>query len=192
MKRSIIPVILLFCFFQINVNAQQKFEKESRIKPGDVPSAALQFIQEVQMETNWKWYFEENLVGNSVEAKTKYNGKRYSIEFDTSGKIQDVEIETELPEIDENVSRNIIQALYSMFYSHKIEKIQIQYSAEIPVLLAILNNKPDQSVSKVQYEIVVKGKKTGRPKLFELTFTENGELLETLEIIFRNTDNLEY
>lgn len=192
MKRLIIPVILLFCIFHFDANAQQKFEKESRMKSGDVPAAALKFIEAVEMDTKWKWYFEENLVGNSVEAKTKYNGKWYSVEFDTSGKIQDVEIETDLQEMKENVSRNIMHALDSMFNRHKIDKIQIQYSAENHVLLAILNNKTEQSESKVQYEIVVKGKKIGRPKLYELTFTDGGILLESLEIIFRNTDNLEY
>jgi len=192
MKKLIIPVILLFCIFQIDANAQQKFEKESRLKTDDVPSAALQFIEAVEMNYRWKWYFEENLKGNSVEAKTKYNGKRYSIEFDTSGKIQDVEVETELPGMDENVSRNIVQALDSMFNRFKIDKIQIQYSAESPVLLAILNNITTRSDYKVQYEIVVKGKKTGRPKLYELTFSDSGKLLDSVEIIFRNTDNLEY
>jgi hypothetical protein len=162
------------------------------MKSADVPTAALQFIEEVEMDSNWKWYFEENLVGNSVEAKTKYNGKWYSVEFDTSGKIQDIEVEKDLPEMDENVRSTILQTLDAMFSSHKIDKIQIQYSAEDPVLLAILNDITTRFDYKVQYEIVVKGKKTGRPKLYELTFTENGELLESSEIIFRNTDNLEY
>lgn len=192
MNRLIIPVILFFYIFQIDANAQQKFEKERRMKFADVPTAALQFIEEVEMDSNWKWYFEENLVGNSVEAKTKYNGKWYSVEFDTSGKIQDIEVEKDLPEMDENVRSTILQTLDAMFSSHKIDKIQIQYSAEDPVLLAILNDITTRFDYKVQYEIVVKGKKTGRPKLYELTFTENGELLESSEIIFRNTDNLEY
>lgn len=192
MKRLIIPVILFFYIFQIDANAQQKFEKESRMKSADVPTAALQFIEEVEMDSNWKWYFEENLVGNSVEAKTKYDGKWYSVEFDISGKIQDIEVEKDLPEMDENVRSTILQTLDVMFKSHKIDKIQIQYSAENPVLLAILNDITTRFDYKVQYEIVVKGKKTDRPKLYELTFTENGELLESSEIIFRNTDNLEY
>ncbi len=192
MKRLLISALLLIGIFQMNANAQQKFEKESRLKPDDFPKKALQFIEAVEMETNWKWYFEENLQGNSVEAKTKHQGKRYSVEFDTSGKIQDVEVEKSWQEMDEPLRSNILQALDSIFNSHKIDKIQIQYSAENPVLLAILNNKTDFSNFKVQYEIVVKGKKTGRPKLYELTFTENGELLESSEIIFRNTDNLEY
>ncbi len=192
MKRLLISALLLIGIFQMNANAQQKFEKESRLKPDDVPTEALQFIEAVEMETNWKWYFEENLQGNSVEAKTKHQGKRYSVEFDVSGKIQDVEVEKSWQEMDEPLRSNILQALDSIFNSHKIDKIQIQYSAENPVLLAILNNKTDLSKFKVQYEIVVTGKKNGRPKLYELAFTENGELLESSEIIFRNTDNLEY
>ena len=192
MKRILIIGALLVWVFHINTSAQQKFERESRLKAEDDPTEALKFIDAVEMNTRWKWYFEENLVGNSVEAKTRYNGKWYSVEFDTSGKIQDVEVETALPAMKENVSRNILQALDSMFNSHKIDKTQIQYSAEDSVLLAILNKNAHQAVSKIQYEIVVKGKKSGRPKLYELTFSDNGKLLGSAEIIFRNTDNLEY
>jgi hypothetical protein len=192
MKRLLIFALLLIGIFQMNANAQQKFEKESRLKPDDVPKKALQFIDAVEMDTRWKWYFEENLQGNSVEAKTKHQGKRYSVEFDTSGKIQDVEVEKSWKEMDEQLRGSILNALDSLFNSHKLDKIQIQYVAETNVLLEILNKKADQTDSKIQYEIVVKGKKTGRPKLYELTFTENGELLESSEIIFRNTDNLEY
>jgi hypothetical protein len=192
MKRLTIIGTLLFFIFQMEATAQQKFESESRLKQEDVPPAALQFIEAVQMNTRWKWYFEENLVGNSVEAKTKHNGEWYSVEFDTSGKIQDVEIEKSWQETDEQLRGNILQALDSLFISHKIDKIQIQYVAENTVLLGILNKKADQTDSKIQYEIVVNGKTTGRPKLYELTFNDKGMLLESSEIIFRNTDNLEF
>lgn len=192
MKRLLISTLLLIGIFQMNANAQQKFEMESRLKPDDVPKKALQFIDAVEMDTRWKWYFEENLQGNSVEAKTKHQGKRYSVEFDASGKIQDVEVEKSWKEMDDQLRGSILHTLDSLFDSHKLDKIQIQYAAETNVMLEILNKKADQTDSKIQYEIVIKGKTTGRPKLYELTFTENGELLESSEIIFRNTDNLEY
>ena len=192
MKRFIISILLLFGVFQPNANAQQKLERESRLKSADVPRSAMQFIDAVELETRWKWYFEENLTGNSVEAKTKHQGKWYSVEFDTSGNIQDVEVETDLTEIREQVGRNIVQGLDSMFNSHKIDKIQIQYTADSPILLGVLNNKSNGKKAKIQYEIVVKGKKTGRPKLYELTFSEKGKLLFSEEIIFKNTNNLEF
>ncbi|MDD4108082.1 MAG: hypothetical protein PHH93_05115 [Prolixibacteraceae bacterium] len=192
MTRLMIIGTSLFFILQINASAQQKFERESRLKPDNVPPEALQFIKAVEMNTRWKWYFEENLEGNSVEAKTKYNGRRYSVEFDTTGIIQDIEVETKWQEMDEHIRSNISESLDSLFTRHNIIKIQIQYSAEKPVLLAILNNKAEFSESRIQYEIEVKGKETGRPKLYELTFTELGKLTDISEIIFRNTDNLEY
>lgn len=192
MKRLILSILLVLGVFYNSAKAQQKFERESRLKTEEVPAAALQFTESVKMDTRWKWYLEENLVGNSVEAKTKHDGKWYSVEFDTAGKIQDVEIEKDFLEIDEEIRESILKALDSMFSTHKIDKIQIQYSAETPVLLAILNNKADRNTSRIQYEMVVKGKKEGRPKLYELTFNDGGNLLESAEIIFRNTDNLEF
>ena len=191
MKKIGIVSVLLFCIFQIGANAQQKFEKESRMKWDKVPLPAKHFIDNLEMQTTWKWYFEENLEGNSVEAKTKYKGRKYSVEFDVSGNVQDIEIEKNWSELDDDLRRNITKSLDSLFSRHIINKIQIQYSAENSVLLAILNNKANRYESKIQYEIVVGGKKTGRPKLYELTFTGKGELVESSEIIFRNTDNLE-
>lgn len=192
MNRLTIPVILLVCIFYFDTNAQQKFERESRMKTEDVPPEALKFTEAVKMKTRWKWYFEENLEGNSVEAKTKHKGKRYSVEFDVAGNIQDVEIEFDWQELDELVRRNIADVLDSLFTRHKINKIQIQYSAESTILLAILNNEAPASQARIQYEIVVKGKTTGRPKLYEFTFSDKGKLIQSAEIIFRNTDNLEY
>lgn len=192
MNKTTIPALLLIAVFQINTYSQKKLERESRLKLEDVPQEAIQFITSIERDTQWKWYFEENLEGNSVEAKASHNGKRYSVEFDISGKIQDVEVETSWKEIDEQLRGSMSQALDSMFHRHSIGKMQVQYSATPPVLLAILNNKADPANSRIQYELVVKGKTTGRPKLFELTFSEKGKLLETFEIIFRNTDHLEY
>lgn len=184
--------MLLFFIFQMEATAQQKFERESRLKQEDVPPAALQFIDAVELETNWKWYFEENLVGNSVEAKTKHNGKWYSVEFDTSGKIQDVEVESDWNGLDEKVRVNISEALDSLFIRSEIDKIQIQYVAEKQNLIGLLNSEPGGPGMNIQYEIVVKGKKTGRPKLYELTFSDSGALKAISEIVFRNTDNLEF
>lgn len=192
MKRILTVGILLFIVFQMTANAQQKYERESRMKTDEVPVEALRFIEAVDMQTRWKWYYEENLKGNSVEAKTKYDGKRYSVEFDASGDIQDVEVETVLEEMDEKVSDKIMEELDSLFVRYKIEKIQVQYTAYRQLLISLLNDKSVVPDLNVQYEIVVKGRTANRPKLYELTFTDAGRLLESSEIIFRSTDHLEY
>lgn len=94
--------------------------------------------------------------------------------------------------MNDPLRRNLLQALDSMFVRHNIDKIQIQYAAESQVLMAVLNNNAREGDSNIQYELVVKGKTTGRPKLYELTFSDKGELLGTSKIVLRNTDNLEY
>jgi hypothetical protein len=192
MKRILTVGILLLIVFQMTANAQQKFERESRLKADEVPAEAIRFIEAVDMQTKWKWYYEENLKGNSVEAKTKYGGKRYSVEFDPSGDILDVEVETGLQELDKNVRDKIIQELDSLFVRYKIEKIQVQYTAGRQLLISLLNGKSVVPDLNVQYEIVVKGRTVNRPKLYELTFTDAGRLIDSSEIIFRNTDNLVY
>jgi hypothetical protein len=65
--------LALILFFPAILQAQKKYEKEYRIKQEEVPEEALEFIHSAAIDFSEKWYFEENLEGNSIEAKFKYN-----------------------------------------------------------------------------------------------------------------------
>ncbi|MEL7341524.1 MAG: hypothetical protein AAGM67_13685, partial [Bacteroidota bacterium] len=89
-------ISVLFIFISASgLHAQEKLEKERRIQDDEVPAAARSFIDSCMFGGTIKWYSEEELDGMSVEAKLKEVGYRYSIEFDTLGQIEDVEIERE-------------------------------------------------------------------------------------------------
>lgn len=172
--------------------AQQKFEKESRIKVDEVPESAKQFIGNLQVKGKVKWYLEESLEGTSIEAKFKRNAEKYSVEFSPSGEIQDVEIEIKQKAIASDVYAKIDEALKATFSSYKLIKIQKQLIGEQTNLLNALQQQVALDSITKNFEIVLKGVNEEGRKWYEYTFSEEGELLDKSVIIFRNTDNLEY
>jgi hypothetical protein len=93
MTVKLIILLKILLLLATSAFGQVKYEKEFRLKPGQVPVKARQFIDSINLQQKVKWYYEQNLKGNSIEAKFRMNHKRYSIEFDTLGNLQDVEVQ---------------------------------------------------------------------------------------------------
>lgn len=184
--------LLILCFAPLSLLAQQKLERESRIKPNDVPEVALGFLENGQVTAKTKWYFEENLEGNSIEAKFRQDGHRYSVEFDTLGLIQDIEIEVKELALETAVLSAMTDHLGSTFTNYRIRKIQVQYSGAPEVLNKILASYPEVGVVVTRYEVVVKGRNAEETALYEFTFDEAGEFIKQQQIIFKNANHLEY
>ncbi len=192
MQKEIILLALFCCLVATASWGQQKFEKETRIKIAQVPVPAQQFIAAIPFPRRIKWYKEENLSSSSIEAKTKYNKHKYSIEFGIEGELQDVEIKINWAEVPERTQTAIQQYLKETFNRFKYRKIQEQLSGETAAVLDYLLGKEKKENITTQYEIVLKGKKAGQTSWFEYTFDAQGKFKDQKTIIFRNTDNLEY
>lgn len=175
-----------------NLFAQDKFEKESRIKRNDVPAKALLFIDSLNYNTKIKWYKEEGLTSISIEAKFKYNKTRYSIEFDTLGNIEDVEIEVSWPDVESELSKSITKQLKLDCSKYKIVKIQRQFTGSENDLFSLLRNGIHSEQIKIKYEIVVRCNEQKEVNLFEYLFNEKGILVRKSKIIFKNSSHLEY
>lgn len=184
--------ILLVLFASADLFAQEKFEKESRIKQRDVPQKALEFIDSVNVKAKLKWYVEEGMNRRSIEAKFGQNKKRYSIEFDTLGHVEDVEIELLQNELTTAINDAINNQLKKDCLKYKIEKIQVQYSGTEQALLAKLKNRPTSEKLIVKYEVVVKCTSKNKVELLEYLFNDTGTVLSTSTIVFKNSSHLEY
>ena len=187
-RRFLGIVMMLFSTLTI---AQQKFEKEARLAINKVPKKALEFLEGVEIK-KIKWYLEESLEGQSIEAKFKLKTKKYSVEFDTQGDLQDIEVTYDLESLREEEKRSIKKGLAASYKKYKLKKIQKQYAATINSLVAFENAKEDNSICYYEYEIVVKAKKDSKWNLYEVIIDTTGNIKKEVEIIFRNTDNLEY
>jgi hypothetical protein len=187
-----ILLLLLGLLFPTLLLAQTKYEKEYRIEPEEVPQKAFQFIHSEGNDFSEKWYFEENLEGNSIEAKFKYLRKRYSVEFDTLGNLLDIEVETPFNDLPGNLQTSIKTSLQNTFSKFTIRKMQLQYSGAINSFADFIAESAKEKQYTIYYELVVKGRKNRKWYLYEMTFNHFGELEKTEQIILRNTDNLEF
>ena len=171
---------------------QVKFEKEYRLEAAKVPLPARQFVDSLDFGRRVRWYMETSEKSKSIEAKSKRNCQRFSVEFGLAGELQDVEIEIRWKDLPEVLRETIQQSLDAEFRRFKIKKVQRQLTGEREEILDYLRQRGDGKSLTTRYEIVLKGKKDGEVSEFEYTFSDEGRLEKRAKVVFRNTDNLEY
>jgi len=171
--------------------AQDKIEREFGIKEKDVPKVAREWLSDAFETTKrLKWYQEVFESGYSFEAKFKFKGRFYSVEFDSAGIIQDVEIEKGFDELPMGVKTGLSLYLSKGYRSSDIKRIQIQYSGEANDLKDFFLEKNQQGIV-TRFEIEYIGfDETGVSKLWEGLFSEDGELIRRRKIVLVSSDNL--
>lgn len=190
MKFKIIPFLLLL--FVVELSAQTKNEKESRIQLSEFPSQAQTTINSIIKSVKRIRHYKET-DGNleSFETKFKFKKHWYSVEFSTSGDLEDVEITIRERHMEDAIKNTIKSYLKDQFSKYDIIKIQEQYSssptAETQVFLkTILQNR--KSIDS-NFEIVVAVKSSKGWELKEMTFNTTGEFLKSRDI---QQDSYEY
>lgn len=191
MKQSFLFIIILFAFYNAALS-QVKFEQETRIKKKEVPESAIKFIEKFGFKKKIKWYKETNVNSSSIEAKTKFRKRKYSIEFDLNGNLEDLEIQIPSKEIPEKTAVNIFKNFKKNHLRYEVEKIQIQYSGDEESIVQKVIKGIDSKNVKTQYEIVIIAKIDKKFQKLEYLFSEQGDLIKSQKIILKNTDNLEY
>lgn len=190
--RNIILFIGFLLLFSIVLKAQQKYEREYRVKPEIIPQYAKEFIDSIGSDSKIKWYKELGLNSVSLEAKFKSNNKKFSVEFDTLGNLQDVEYIIKKREIKPFVYNNIKHNLDSLYQKWQFQKTQIHYSGKPrDIITSIDKNEPSEKID-VFYEIVLKGKTNGNTELYEIIFNNQGKIEKIQQIIQDKSDHLEY
>jgi hypothetical protein len=185
----ILFVLVPFCF----AFSQEKFEKEYRLKPSEVPEKSVKLVKSWGFNKKIKWYAEESNDGKTFEAKTCYKKHNFSIEFDKKGALLDIEKKVKLSELSEEMQQKIKESLSKKFKKYSIKKIQIQYSGEEDKMHTEIF-KPEKilSTAHLKYEIIVKGKKENRFKSYELLINNLGDIEKELSIKSFNSINLEF
>ncbi|SKB80821.1 hypothetical protein [Daejeonella lutea] len=186
-------LILLFLFFTVtSAFAQEKLEREYRIKQSEVPSKALDFVRSSFGTGKIKWYGEDNLSGKAIEAKGKQGGNLYSVKFNTAGDLQDVEVVVSFNNLPETTRKAIATQLDLNFSKYRIQKTQVQWLADSKVLSSLIRQEPAPGKHVINYEITVRGTKNRQTGYYEFLMDENGKVIRTSTIIERNSHNLIY
>jgi len=189
-------LLLIMALFQYTTGiAQVKVEREHRIKKNQFPDAAHEFIREKLKDAKKiRFYKETDTTKISYEAKFKKDKLHYSIEFDDSGKLEDIEILIKEVDVPEDSWSNITKFLEEKFDKHKIRKIQQQYpitSAETAE--TTLNNAfQNLLIPSLNYELMVRGKTKGNHADFEILFGAEGGFIKMRESLPANYDHVLY
>lgn len=184
--------LLLALMLPLFGGAQVKFEREYRVGAKEVPATARAFAEKAFPGQKIKWYKEERLESFSFEAKVRRHGTSFSVEFDSLGTIEDVEMLLSFSEIDQLARKNMETKLGSTFSKYKVQRAQRQLTGPEQALKELVSVGTTGLPFVVRYEIVARGKRDKAAGLYELLFDDQGELLDMKEIIPRNTDILDY
>ncbi len=180
-------VLLSLC-----VIGQDKVEKEFRVKKKDVPAEAKKWFKDAfEGAGKVNWYYEESSDKGSYEAKLKYRGLEYSVEFDTTGKIEDIEVRQEWEDLPHETKDNINNYFLSNYIKYKVLKIQKQYTGSPDNLEDLIDEDETEGIT-VRYEIEFHGKTEKENELWEGLFSSNGSLLKVRKIKMMPTNNLEF
>lgn len=189
-----VPFLCALCCLAFLLDAdtcigQTKYERELRIQPNQVPPSAISYIDSLRSDPQKiKWYKEIRIEGHSYEAKFKFEKYKYSIEFDSTGVLEDVEKTIDWHEVSPDIQQAICDHLYAHYDIHKIRNIQLHYAGSS---IRDLNSLEDLS-DIAAYELVIDVRKDGVRSTRQISFGVNGSLISTFTIINRLSDNMEF
>lgn len=175
-----------------NAQNQVKMEKEERIKENNVPEIAISFLKEAGIVNRIKWYKDTDIQEVVIEAKTKHRGTLYSIEFDTSGNIINIEYIIKYKNLCPNIRNAIDDQLAAKFNKYSIIKTQKQYTGDKQALKELIRNDDSEKSFTTRYEIVLEGSVENYKRKYELTTDHTGEFIEIEEIVEPDMDILIY
>lgn len=170
--------LLILCLCQTAL-AQNKYERETRIKREQFPKNALELIQDhLSHAKKIRFYQETDSTKNSYEAKFKKGRLHYSVEFDQQGTLEDIEFRITEVDIPEETWLAITKYLEQVHPKYRIKKIQQQYpvgdrATEKTVHDAFQNLILDY----VNYEVVFAAKANKGFQTYEALFNSEGQLI---------------
>ncbi|TLP82612.1 hypothetical protein [Maribacter sp. ACAM166] len=179
MKKKFILVIFASLFFCCNYGlAQYKYEREFRIRKSQFPPDALVLIKDnVQELKRLKFYQETDSTRVSFEAKFKKDKLRYSIEFNSDGVLEGIEILIQPIDIPNDTYTNIESYLNNTFSKYRIKLLKQQYCSNNDSLEKTFKNAFQNLIlPSINYEVIVIGKKDKGYSDYEILFDAEGNL----------------
>lgn len=167
-------VLPLICF------SQSKNEKEIRVSKQNFPIQTFLCLNEIpNTAKRLRYYKETDNTNTSFEAKFKYKKKRYSVEFNEEGLLEDVEITINPKTIEVSILNNIKSYLNKNYKKYKLRKTQKQYvyNLETTPQLFVKSTITNTIMLKPNYEIIVEVKTDKSNMFIEFLFNRKGEFI---------------
>ena len=189
-------VVILMLSAPLAMSQDVKNEVEDSIKRVEMPENALETLDEFWPDlTDIRYYFQTDGESESYEAKLEWEGSNYSIEFDDTGRVIDVEQLIDWKDVPSEAREGIDEYLQNEFRRVNIIRLQKQYiadneddSGDEDFIDDILEGDDDDFI--IRYEIEVEGRSGRQIGAFELLFDHFGDLIQRRKIERRSVDNI--
>ncbi len=194
MKYKLILFIAVFSFC-IQGTAQSTYEREHRIKKNQFPENAHALLaNEITKVKRLRFYRETDSVKTSFNAKFKKDKLRYSMEFDSEGILQNVEILIKEIDVPNDTFTSVVNYLNQSYTKYQIRKILQQY----PVMKSEEIKKTLQEafqnllLPSVNYKLIVSCKTETGSIDFEFLFDSDGTFKKKRALLPPNYDHVLY
>jgi hypothetical protein len=184
-------LFLILCLSN-NLQAQIKYEKEVRLKRSQVPVEIFDYVNALAQGAKVRWYSQYGIDNKVYEAKFKYQGKNYSVEFFDNGLLKDVEILIDVTEIEAALFEKIDTKLKAELSDYRITRLQLQILASSKDIIQYFRDKSTLSKLTQKYEIVVWTRTNNEIVSYEYLFDSNADIVKKLRVIDKIDDNLVY
>ncbi len=188
-------ILLIACLISTMGLAQNKYEREYRIKKSQFPLEGIKLIERKLIGAKRiRFYKETDSAKTSFEAKFKKDKLHYSIEFDKNGQLEDIEILISEVDIPEATIKKIHDYLHSEFKKYRIRRIQQQYpfvTDENPEA-TLKNAFQNLLLPTINYELIVAGKSERQFVQYEMLFDSDGKFLLKRQSLPPNYDHVLY
>ena len=188
-------IFLVLALSTTVLSAQYKYEREFRIKKSQMPTGALQLLERfVEDAKRLKFYKETDSTKSSFEAKFKKDKLWYSVEFDATGSLEDIEITIAPLDIPSDVLANISTYFKNSFDKPRVKKIQQQYlaTAEEELKTTFRNAFQNLLIPSLNYEIIVSGKEDNHYLEYKVLFDAKGNFIHRKKRLPPNYDHVLY
>ena len=177
-------MLVLFAFAKANsLQAQSKTtkqEKEERVQQASVPTQALQETEAMAAGSRIKFYLEYDGDKTSYEGKFKKDGRRYSMEYTSTGELEDVEIEIKRRNVSKRLWESMAGRLDSIASRWRVEKIQQQYLPVPDGLNALKDNIDKERFDHL--ELIVAFKENRKIYRKEILFDLEGIIVNIRDV----------
>ncbi|MGB3592086.1 MAG: hypothetical protein WBA16_10420 [Nonlabens sp.] len=156
-NKYLISVVLMGLAFAKAVSQseiQQKYERERRIEIEEFPTNALEVVALLNPKgKKIRFYEETDGTKLSYEAKLRSKGRKYSIEFNSDGILEDVEIRIPKRKINPVALERMDSLWRTVARKYRIEKVQEQYPNDGNSMMETIARVEQRAVQG--YEVVV-------------------------------------
>lgn len=188
-------LVVLLLLAGAPAGAQQKQEREFRIRKAQFPETAREMMEPYLEEVRrLRFYKEIDSARSSFEMKFKHRRLHYSVEFTPDGELEDAEVRIRAVDIPNETLEAIRAHLKETYGRYRVRKIQQQYPrASFESDSQTLKNAfQNLLLPEIRYELVIQTRQQSGLAHYEILYDSGGRVLKTRESLPPNYNHVLY